>query len=49
MPGGQGKIPPRSVRIPNDEWRAAQARATERGETVTDVIRRSLRRYAARS
>jgi len=44
----QGSIPARSVRIPDDEWRAAQQRAAERGETVTDVIRRALRRYAAR-
>ena len=42
----QPKTPIRSVRIPDEEWRAAQARATERGETVTDVIRRALRRYA---
>ncbi|HPJ19607.1 MAG TPA: hypothetical protein PK635_10850 [Actinomycetota bacterium] len=42
----QGSIPMRSVRVPEDEWKAAQSRATERGETVTDVIRRALRRYA---
>lgn len=42
----QPKTPIRSVRIPDEEWRAAQARAAERGETVTDVIRRALRRYA---
>jgi len=42
----QPKTPIRSVRIPDEEWRAAQERAAERGETVTDVIRRALRRYA---
>jgi hypothetical protein len=42
----QPKTPIRSVRIPDEEWRAAQARAAERGETVTDLIRRALRRYA---
>ena len=36
----------RSVRVPDDEWQAAQRRAAERGETVTDLIRRALRRYA---
>jgi hypothetical protein len=38
--------PPRSVRVPEDVWRAAMERAAERGETVTDVIVRALRRYA---
>jgi len=37
--------PPRSVRIPNDLWEAAKVRAEERGETVTDVITRCLKRY----
>lgn len=46
MPGGQGRIPQRAVRVPDDEWRAAQERARERGETVTAVVRRALRRYA---
>lgn len=42
----QPKTPIRSIRVPDDEWRAAQERAAERGETVTDLIRRALRRYA---
>jgi hypothetical protein len=46
---GKGHTPARSIRIPDDEWRAAQQRAAERGETLTDVIRRALKRYAARS
>jgi macrodomain Ter protein organizer (MatP/YcbG family) len=37
--------PPRSVRVEEELWRAAQARAAERGETVTDAIVRALRRY----
>ena len=37
--------PPRSVRVSTDLWQAAQARAAERGETVTDVIVRALNRY----
>ena len=42
----QPKTPIRSVRIPDEEWQAAQRRAAERGETVSAVIRRMLRRYA---
>jgi NRPS condensation-like uncharacterized protein len=42
----QPKTPLRSVRIPDDLWAAAKARADERGETVTDAIIRALRRYA---
>jgi hypothetical protein len=40
--------PPRSVRIPDALWAAATARAAEKGETVTDVLRRALERYVAR-
>jgi len=45
MPGGPGKIPLRSVRVADPTWEAAQKRAAERGETVSDVIRRALERY----
>ena len=45
----QPKTPARSVRIPDGLWRAAQAEAERRGETVTDVIVRSLKRYTRRS
>jgi len=38
--------PPRSIRVPDDVWRAAQDEAARRGETVTDAIVRFLRRYA---
>lgn len=44
----QPKTPARAVRIEDDLWRAAQEKAAERGETVSDVIRRALRRYVAR-
>lgn len=37
--------PVRNVRIPDEEWLAAQAAAADRGETMTDVIRRALREY----
>ncbi len=45
----QPKTPARSVRIPDEVWHAAQARAAERGETVTDVILRALKRYVSAS
>lgn len=44
MPG-QGNIPLRSVRVPDEEWRAAQQEAKLRGETVSEVVRRALRKY----
>lgn len=37
--------PPRSFRIPGDLYRQVKARAAERGETVTDVIIRAMKRY----
>lgn len=45
---GSGNTPQRSIRIPHDEWEAAKAAADDRGETLSDVIRMALRRYAAR-
>lgn len=41
----QPKTPARAVRIEDALWQAAQAKAAERGETVSDVIRRALQRY----
>lgn len=35
----------RSVRVEDALWHAALARAAERGESVSDVIRRALVRY----
>ncbi len=40
--------PRRTVRVPDDVWRAAQEKAERRGETLSDVIRRALERYAKR-
>ena len=37
--------PARAVRIGDALWNAAQQRAKERGESVSDVIRRALTRY----
>jgi hypothetical protein len=36
---------PRAIRIPDALWRAALAKSQERGETVSDVVRRALERY----
>jgi hypothetical protein len=40
--------PARAVRVEDALWKAAQERAAERGETVSDVIRRALERYTKR-
>jgi antitoxin component of RelBE/YafQ-DinJ toxin-antitoxin module len=40
--------PARAVRVEDDLWDTAKAKAAERGETVSDVIRRALKRYVAR-
>ena len=37
--------PIRTVRVPGDVWQAAQERAAEKGESVSAVIVRALRRY----
>lgn len=37
--------PRRSVRIPDDEWNAALAIATERGDNLSDILRRALTQY----
>lgn len=41
----QPRTPNRVVRVDDALWRAAQERAAERGEHVSDVIRRALARY----
>lgn len=45
MSSGKGKVPPRSVRVPDPIWQAVKAEAERRGETVTDAIVRALKRY----
>lgn len=42
------KTPLRNIRVPDALWAAAQAKAADRGETVSDVIRRALERYTKR-
>lgn len=39
----QPKTPNRAVRVDDELWNAAKDAAGERGETVTDVVRRALR------
>ena len=39
---------PRSLRIPEDVWLAAIAKARERGDTVTAVVVEALRQYLAK-
>ncbi|MBP8882718.1 MAG: ribbon-helix-helix protein, CopG family [Dermatophilaceae bacterium] len=40
--------PIRNVRVPDELWAAVKARAAVEGVTVSEVIVRALRRYAAR-
>jgi predicted HicB family RNase H-like nuclease len=40
--------PLRSIRVPDATWQAAQVKAKERGESVSDVVRRALERYVKR-
>ena len=39
-------MPLRSVRVPDAVWQAAQAKADEREENLSEVIRKALERYA---
>ena len=41
-------VRPRSVKVHDDLWQAAQAKAQQRGESVSDVVRRALTRYVKR-
>lgn len=40
-----GQTPQRNIRIPDHVWNAALEKAAERGETISDVLRRALERY----
>ena len=42
------ETPRRTFRIPTPRYERAQAKAVERGETVTDVVNRALERYGRR-
>lgn len=41
----QPKTPKHGVRVPDDLWQAVKEKAKDRGETITDVIVRALKRY----
>jgi hypothetical protein len=43
----QPKTPLRSIRVPDEEWLPAQKIAAERGETMTDIVRRALRQLVS--
>ena len=40
---------PRAIRIPDDLWEAALAKAGERGDTVSEIVRKALERYVKRT
>jgi hypothetical protein len=40
---------PRSVKVEDDLWTAALAKADERGEVLSEEIRRFLQRYVRKS
>lgn len=42
------KTPQRTVRIPDELWAAAKAKAEGRGEDLSAVIRAALERYVKR-
>lgn len=47
VPNAPG-TPRRTIRIPDDLWAKAQAKAEERGEDLSVVIRAALERYVKR-
>lgn len=47
MPNTPG-TPRRTIRVPDNLWDAAAAKATERGDNLSDVIRKALERYVKR-
>lgn len=42
-----GKTPVRNLRVPDEIWEPALAKAHEEGRTLTDVIKDFLREYIA--
>jgi len=43
------KTPMHSFRCPDELWEAAKAKAAEKDETLTDVLRKALERYVKRA
>lgn len=46
MSPNKPKTPIRGVRVPDKVWKDAQKKAEERGENVSDAVRRCLEEYA---
>lgn len=46
--GMKPKMVMRSLRVPEKLWEAAKAKADEREENISDVIREALERYVKR-
>lgn len=42
----QPKTPQRSVRVPDGVWYKARTKALRRGESLSEVVRRALEKYA---
>lgn len=38
--------PARAIRVPDELWHRAQDRAAEKGETVSEAVRKFLERYS---
>jgi len=45
MSPNQPKTPGRNIRVSDDTWKKAQKKAEERGESVSDAVRRCLDEY----
>ena len=45
MTSPKGNTPNRVIRVPDDLWNAARARAERDGTTVSHIIRDRLKRY----
>jgi predicted DNA binding CopG/RHH family protein len=43
------KTPTRTIRVPNDLWKAVQKKAAEEGVTVTSIIINALESYLKES
>jgi predicted transcriptional regulator len=47
-PVSREPIKAKSVRVPDALWRAAQTKANQRGEILSEVIRAALEKYVKR-
>lgn len=43
--GNPNHTPPRSIRVPDELWFAAQEVAHDRGESVSEIVNRFLAKY----